>query len=488
MLEITYALPSGRVLLEHTSNIGCPSFDFAHIAKLFPECLPGQVCVWRTESPPIRKRRRIEIGANGKPSQFNEKTDTFVILGAPSQEILRNASFHLVEPVGKECEELQKGPLIIWRGPVYSATGYAGMNREIVRRLVTAGLNVKFEAFPSQKQIDSAMEEFINSRLRKATDAPDVVVTGYVPVPSTEDEAFQVSYTMLESTTAHHEFVRRCNESADEVWVPNSDNLRAMKESGLVKPARVIPLGVDTEFFHPCHTDPFNPYLKRISDLAMCKPEGFRFLSVFRWAKSKGPDVLVKAFRMAFGDSEEAHLVIYSHSRYAKWMQDSIRGYLGGALPGNIYIYNDVVPSSAMPGVYKAADAFVLTTRGEGMGLPILEAASMGLPIVAGYNTAMLDYLSEETAYLIHIDRLEDAPDDLAITTPYYRGQKFPVYGDEAVKEAASHMRHVFENREEAADKAAKAMKNTREEYDWSKCSERVINALEKCIKADEVK
>jgi glycosyltransferase involved in cell wall biosynthesis len=40
------------------------------------------------------------------------------------------------------------------------------------------------------------------------------------------------------------------------------------------------------------------------------------------------------------------------------------------------------VPAIDMPQLYKSADAFVLPSRGEGWGLPLMEAMAMELPTI----------------------------------------------------------------------------------------------------------
>lgn len=63
-----------------------------------------------------------------------------------------------------------------------------------------------------------------------------------------------------------------------------------------------------------------------------------------------------------------------------------------------------MIDKADMPSLYKAADAFVLPTRGEGWGLPFMEAMAMGLPTIATNFSGHLDFMSEENAFLISIE------------------------------------------------------------------------------------
>jgi glycosyltransferase involved in cell wall biosynthesis len=46
------------------------------------------------------------------------------------------------------------------------------------------------------------------------------------------------------------------------------------------------------------------------------------------------------------------------------------------------HIIDQQIKTSEMPNLYKSVDAFVLPTRGEGWGLPYMEAMTMALPTI----------------------------------------------------------------------------------------------------------
>jgi glycosyltransferase involved in cell wall biosynthesis len=53
--------------------------------------------------------------------------------------------------------------------------------------------------------------------------------------------------------------------------------------------------------------------------------------------------------------------------------------------------------------MYDAADAFVLSTKGEGWGLPIAEAMSMALPVIVTDAPGPRAYTNSQNAYIIPI-------------------------------------------------------------------------------------
>jgi glycosyltransferase involved in cell wall biosynthesis len=64
-------------------------------------------------------------------------------------------------------------------------------------------------------------------------------------------------------------------------------------------------------------------------------------------------------------------------------------------------IFERGMPFKMLWGLYAAADAFLLTSKAEGLGYPILESMSMGLPIVATQTGALIEHLDDERGKLV---------------------------------------------------------------------------------------
>ncbi|CAN6223989.1 unnamed protein product [Urochloa humidicola] len=205
-----------------------------------------------------------------------------------------------------------------------------------------------------------------------------------------------IGRTMFETDRVSPEHVRRCNQM-DAVWVPTDFHVSTFVKSGMDR-AKVVKVvqAVDVEFFDPAK----HVALPLPIGVSVMVPEGstleiehgdpkgrgFLFLSVFKWEQRKGWDVLLRAFLQEFSGADDVvlYLLISAyHSdtnfigqihRFVKetGIKEPVEGW------AEIRVINEHVPRSALPSLYKAADAFVLPTRGEGWGRPVVEAMAMG--------------------------------------------------------------------------------------------------------------
>jgi len=65
------------------------------------------------------------------------------------------------------------------------------------------------------------------------------------------------------------------------------------------------------------------------------------------------------------------------------------------------------LPIDKMVMLYCAADAFVVTSHGEGFGRPSLEAMAMGLPVIATNFSGLTAFVRDDVAFPIPVYGLE---------------------------------------------------------------------------------
>ncbi|EKX49597.1 hypothetical protein GUITHDRAFT_67737, partial [Guillardia theta CCMP2712] len=67
-----------------------------------------------------------------------------------------------------------------------------------------------------------------------------------------------------------------------------------------------------------------------------------------------------------------------------------------------VVIVNKTFSYSELPFLYQAVDAFVLPSRGEGWGLPLLEAMATALPTVGTNWSGNTEFMKEENSFLLN--------------------------------------------------------------------------------------
>eukprot|EP00946_MAST-07B_sp_MAST-7B-sp1_P000906 g906.t1 len=209
-------------------------------------------------------------------------------------------------------------------------------------------------------------------------------------------------------------------EYVDEVWVPTHWHRSVFEQAGIdpVK-IRVVPEPVDTAFFDPekvssaFATSPAAPQSDEIT----------RFVSVFKWERRKGWDILLDAYWSAFdrGDPVELRIRTYKPS----WepgtkdidsiIEQHARSFLNVQTTATVSEQNarHLLPAvrwekrelsrRELREFYHNASAFVLPTRGEGWCLPAVEAMSMALPVIVTNFSGPSAYIRPGHAYSIGV-------------------------------------------------------------------------------------
>jgi glycosyltransferase involved in cell wall biosynthesis/tetratricopeptide (TPR) repeat protein len=179
----------------------------------------------------------------------------------------------------------------------------------------------------------------------------------------------------------------------DEVWAYSRSVRDAYLEAG-VPPERVhvVPLGVDPEVFRP-----------GLAPFPLPPGPSVRFLFVGGTIFRKGIDVLLAAYARAFRPSDGVGLVIKDMGSRSFYRGQSAEARVAELREQGYpveYIDRDLTEAE-MAGLYAACDGLVHPFRGEGFALPVVEAMACGLPVIVTGAGPVLDYATEETAFLI---------------------------------------------------------------------------------------
>jgi glycosyltransferase involved in cell wall biosynthesis/GT2 family glycosyltransferase len=233
------------------------------------------------------------------------------------------------------------------------------------------------------------------------------------------------------------------NKHVVKVFASSDFTKKALIDGGVTTPIKIVKHGVNYEDF---------PYLKRKGDGT------FNFMTSGDLSTRKGTDVLLNAFRRAFPNERDVHLIIKTN-RTLEW------GKLTLPHDNRIEIITDRLKPDAYLDLLRKAHCFVFPSRSEGFGLPSLEAMSTGIPTIIHNWSALTSQVNDRYGYSIGTSKQFKADPD---RYPKEYGD-IGDWGEPHEKELADTMRHVYENQKEAYQKGKKASIWVENEWTWEK-------------------
>jgi glycosyltransferase involved in cell wall biosynthesis len=127
-----------------------------------------------------------------------------------------------------------------------------------------------------------------------------------------------------------------------------------------------------------------------------------------------------------------------------------------------------------MPGLYTACQCLVHPYRGEGFGLPIVEAMACGLAVIVPRHGACLDYCDDASAYLVkakEVRMLEPRVGDIPTV-------ERPWWAEVDRVALARAMRRVVDKPAEARAKGLRASARIRREVTWERAAEAAASRI----------
>ncbi|MDR3418944.1 MAG: glycosyltransferase family 4 protein [Nevskia sp.] len=118
----------------------------------------------------------------------------------------------------------------------------------------------------------------------------------------------------------------------------------------------------------------------------------------------KNPEGNLRAFLAAFGQSSKAHLILKINSDKEPPAPQTALLSRARSMP-NITVIDHRLPYAAVLGLVNAADAYLSLHRAEGLGLGVLEAMTLGKPVVTTGWSGVMDFVDESNALPVRFVR-----------------------------------------------------------------------------------
>uniref|UniRef100_A0A7S1M7U1 Glycosyl transferase family 1 domain-containing protein n=1 Tax=Neobodo designis TaxID=312471 RepID=A0A7S1M7U1_NEODS len=273
-----------------------------------------------------------------------------------------------------------------------------------------------------------------------------------------------VGRSMYEFTKIPKQWVAQI-KPINEVWAPGKWVRDVFVANGIdASKIIVMPEAIDVEYFDPGvrRTIPLPLVGRHLKWKRFCNGAGsasnFKFFSNFKWEPRKGWEILFEAYFREFSRSAAVSLYVLTNvvgTMLSNVTQIESQFELWAATRGlntdmrskpHFCIITETIPEELIGDLYNSADAFVLPTRGEGWGLPTIQAMSLGKPTISTAWGGQMEFMSRETSFMIELDGLEEIPEDSIYG--HDLGKKWAV---PSVRHTAELMRYVMTEREHAA-------------------------------------
>ena len=246
------------------------------------------------------------------------------------------------------------------------------------------------------------------------------------------------------------------NKNLDLLIVPCNHNKKLFADSGVTIPIEVVPCGINPNLF---------PYVKRDHK----PPHKFTFFMYGTLTLRKNPGMVISAFATLFKDNPDVRLVLKT--------QSGTLGHVEYVGMGDIQVIDALWEVEKLQAYMSEVDCMVFPSRGEGFGIPPLEAMATGLPTIIADNTGMSDYANPEYNIAIPTASVEPAqryPQKWGDVGNWYN----PDY--EELKKA---MKWVYDNQDEAKAMGDRSSQWVHENWTYKNTAEKLVEAIKKHYK-----
>ena len=249
-------------------------------------------------------------------------------------------------------------------------------------------------------------------------------------------------------------------QQANEIWTGSEFNKQAMVNASVTKDIFIIPEAIDARL-SPHDVEPY------ITD----NNKDYKFYSIFEWTERKNPLAMLEAFWREFEGVEGVSLSLKTYQiSFGPDKREGIdqqirklKAKLNLKSYAPVYMYRQLMDRYQVYRFHKTFDCFVSAHRGEGWGIPQMEALLMEKPVISTNLGGIHEYLThEKDAMLIGYTMIP-------VDNKGYNGQWYTPDQKWAaidIDELRKSMRWAFENQDDAKKMGKEGRKTVVAKFD----------------------
>ena len=330
----------------------------------------------------------------------------------------------------------RRDKLFGFTGDADSTTGFGNCTVNLIQRSVDSGYDVRWVGRNNQVPALSRLEQ---------KDLPPgmAMVWHEQPPESWKQSPFPKNIAILpfETTRIPPSWVPRVN-SMDALLAISDQNVQMFRDSGVTIPISKIGWGVDEKKFG---------YIERPDDGT------FTFGQCGALSTRKGTDILIKAFLKAFPPfaKHNVRLLLKTSYNVFTFGVKNERRIEVLMMPMDFDEY--------LNRFWKKVDCFVFPSRGEGWGLPAMEAMMTGLPTIVTDWGGFREFTTPDTAMLLKDYRMVRATEFDRL----YQNENCGDWAEPSVDELADRMAYAYWHQDEMKELGKRAHVHIKTNFLW---------------------
>lgn len=304
---------------------------------------------------------------------------------------------------------------VAYCGPLKDYSGYGEANRHFVAALDTADITVIPQLL--SYSVESSDFGTLGQRIEPLYQNKgqfDIRILHTTPNEFhhlINKGVYNIAHFFWETDRVPEDFASGLN-LCNEVWTGSKANADAIKKAGVDKPVYIFPQPMETDRVWPdkYHIEGF---------------DGQLFYSIFEWTDRKNPGDLLNAYWQEFQNDENVGLLIKTYFRnftlpnkqMIKEQINILKSRSGLKKFPRVFLYLDLMDRREIMRIHQTGDVYVSAHHGEGWGVPQVEAALAGNPMIStgwggcheyfknGENAVLLPYEMGRLTGMAHSDR-----------------------------------------------------------------------------------
>lgn len=298
---------------------------------------------------------------------------------------------------------------------------------------------------------------------------PEDINISFVSIPIHQHyKGTNIQWVVFESTRVPPT-VMNTMLASDQVWVPSKWGRDVLIANGAdPEKCHVVPEGVSSDQFHAYTAKLPSPVL--------------RYLITGKYELRKSIIETVYAWQQEFGNDPGVELVIKTdhfinreskHAELTEWINQ--QGLT------NVKLIWGAMETKDLILLYQQADIFVLPTKGEGWGLPLIEAAATGLPIITTMYSAHTEFLQHIQSSVIPVEF-----DLVPIVCQEYQyfyptpNNNWGEWAQPRINSITQALRSSRDNYEHLRDCAQTNSNIVRKHFSWAQSADSALQVLQK--------